>query len=381
MRYSDPLGGDLIVSDTSPDGQLYLLLADATGHGAAASLTITLLLPIFYSMAKKGFRPGVIAAELNDRLHGWLPRDRFIAATLAVIDFDKGAIELWNGGNPAAYFLADTGEHTVFPPRHLALGMLSAQEFDRGTQAMHIGGPGQLVVWSDGIVDSTPGTDLVQWFSSVPPAHRLPRWEEESTKLTWRDDGALAIVTIDRSLVQASNEGAHVAHNEAPARWKMSFQLTNEHVLYDFVPTTLSWLESLGVEVARNSHIFIVLTELLSNAVDHGIRGVSSESRRDWDSPYDRRKVEEVPEGALLELRLERDVDALGPLLRIEVADSGAGFDPETIVSHSEYSGRGLKLIGHFVESLSFAEGGRRAVATVRLQSAAGGTPTPPGYP
>ncbi len=98
-RPTSDFSGDLLCATRGPGEVLYLMLADATGHGLPAALSAMPLTQIFYGMAAKGFSLTSIAEELNRRIKRLMPVDRFVAATLAAIDVRNQTVEVWNGSS------------------------------------------------------------------------------------------------------------------------------------------------------------------------------------------------------------------------------------------------------------------------------------------
>ena len=80
LKSSSSFCGDIALARISPSGDLYFLLADATGHGLAAAITVMPVVSIFNSMVAKGFHIQTIVAEMNKKLMRDTPEDRFVAA-------------------------------------------------------------------------------------------------------------------------------------------------------------------------------------------------------------------------------------------------------------------------------------------------------------
>lgn len=157
-RWLEPaaeLSGDLLVARTGSDGRIYLLLADAMGHGLPAALPVIPLLQVFSSLTRAGSSVPAIAREMNLQLKAFLPTGNFVAVTLACVDRANHFVDLWNGGNPPA--LLSTGDGSViqrFAARHPALGILSDTEFDAGSEACQCPPGARLTICSDGLLEA-----------------------------------------------------------------------------------------------------------------------------------------------------------------------------------------------------------------------------------
>jgi two-component system, HptB-dependent secretion and biofilm response regulator len=151
--------GDLIAAAHSPNNTLYVILADATGHGLSAALSGIPVIDVFYAMSQRGFPLSIIAHEMNRKIKSLIPTGKFIAATLAAIHKRDRLIEVWNGSNPTAMFLSETGEvlHS-WPSVHPALGVLDHLEFSGETDIFPWSVPGQLWIYSDGLTEAESPT-------------------------------------------------------------------------------------------------------------------------------------------------------------------------------------------------------------------------------
>lgn len=153
---SSHFSGDLIAAETTPDGDLYVILGDATGHGLAAGLTVMPVADLFHGLTARGEPIPGIAARLNERLHRLLPTGRFVAAILVAIKPSQGIVEVWNGGCPPAYWVDSSGQVVeTFPSNHLPLGVLPEIDNNRSNTVIYQrDDPEKLYLFSDGVPDA-----------------------------------------------------------------------------------------------------------------------------------------------------------------------------------------------------------------------------------
>jgi two-component system, HptB-dependent secretion and biofilm response regulator len=123
LKSSSSFSGDVALAKVSPDGSLFFLLADATGHGLSAAITIMPLVSIFNSMVEKGFHLHEVVTEINKKLIRDTPQDRFVAAILIQLHQECNEIGVWNGGMPTAYWVNDGEVLQTFYSQHMALGV------------------------------------------------------------------------------------------------------------------------------------------------------------------------------------------------------------------------------------------------------------------
>ncbi|MBS1191126.1 MAG: response regulator [Rhodocyclaceae bacterium] len=147
--------GDVVAATRSTTGRFYALLADATGHGLTAAISVLPLLAIFYRMAALDHSVREIILEFNQQLKDSMPVGRFVAAALLCLDETKETGEVWVGGTPGA-FLVDSAGRTVrqFPSTQLPLGIVDNQDIDPDPVEFAWERESQLILCSDGLLEA-----------------------------------------------------------------------------------------------------------------------------------------------------------------------------------------------------------------------------------
>lgn len=152
--------GDMVLAARTPDGRLFVLLADATGHGLAAAVSVLPAVPEFYRRVGEGPTLGALVAGLNNVLVDSLPIGRFLAASVACFDFERGCGEVWVGGMPDALLLDDKGGASQrFASTHLPLGIDSVLPDEVVAESFRWAPGSQLLLFSDGLLESGSPTD------------------------------------------------------------------------------------------------------------------------------------------------------------------------------------------------------------------------------
>jgi len=147
--------GDVVSVARGPDGRLYAMLADATGHGLAAAISVMQGFNLFNVLAAGGMPLDELAHELNRRIRESLPVGRFVAAVLLALDEAKGRGEIWVGGMPEVLRLDGEGRIVQrFASLHLPLGVAGEGEPSWRTEAFEWHEPGQIVACSDGLLEA-----------------------------------------------------------------------------------------------------------------------------------------------------------------------------------------------------------------------------------
>ena len=151
---SSRFSGDIIQVKRSPTGSTFILVADATGHGLSATITIMPVISVFNAMVQKGYQLPFILSEMNKHLVRDLPDDRFVAALLIEINPSQQEVSIWNGAMPAALLMNSEGQLIEkFNSKHMALGILDETLFESSPETLPLPQEGQLILYSDGLIE------------------------------------------------------------------------------------------------------------------------------------------------------------------------------------------------------------------------------------
>jgi PAS domain S-box-containing protein len=210
LRYTvipaENFSGDIVAANRSPDGFFYAMLADATGHGLTAAISVLPVLALFYRMSKLNRPIQEIVLELNLQLKESMPIGRFVAITLVCLDETKKRGDIWVGGTPEA-FLFDRWGRVVrtFPSVNLPLGIVSNDELGGNPQHFDWADESQLILCSDGLLEaSNPqgtqfGADgLIAATANTSPNDRFAKIEGA---LASHQNGAIASDDISLMLI------------------------------------------------------------------------------------------------------------------------------------------------------------------------------------
>lgn len=388
--------GDLIAAARTPGNVLHVLLADGAGHGLAASLNVLPVTAPFYRMTERGFGIDAIAREINSKVRALLPVDRFIAATLVAVNFRERYVTVWNGGNPGPLLVRpDGGVRLHFNRHHFPLGVVDDDEFD-GTVDSHVVNPhDHLLLFSDGLIeledaaDKALGVDgLGEALNGLPAAARLPRLTEIVHRLTGgnppRDDISIAQIALTDTPnpVPAAPSGELQAPFTA-SDWRLVLRLgATDLKRLDAVPLILGAIEQFEGVRPFAGRLFLVLSELFNNALDHGLLRLPSSLKvgsegMDVFLEERSRRLARLAVGAVeFELTLRQNLGR-SPVLHIGCADTGPGFDHEAQVEAAlreptsedmlKGHGRGIPLLLRVCEEVRYSGAGNRVDVIFRL--------------
>jgi serine phosphatase RsbU (regulator of sigma subunit) len=152
---SAAIGGDYFDVLRVDHDRLAVVVADVSGHGLPTGLRMAMLKAALVILVEDGRPPGEILARLNRVVRSEGDSRFFVTATIAVIDFARGCMDLTNAGHPPTYLLRDGEVEEILLPGS-PLGALG-ENYGRREVALL---PGDAVVWlSDGLIEATNQTD------------------------------------------------------------------------------------------------------------------------------------------------------------------------------------------------------------------------------
>ena len=362
--------GDVLVANRNPHGGMNVLLGDFTGHGLPAAMGIMPMSEIFYGMTTKGFEIEAVLREINRKLKHILPVGFFCCACMVDIDSRTGMMKAWQGGLPSCFlYRARTRQLELVQSNHLPLGVMEPGKFDASFEVFSLEPGDRFFMWSDGIHEARDAQGrmfgeegLVRVFeNNVDPANLFDdvtgavyEFMEERER---EDDLTMVELTmVENSEVEEPSMGDDRTGDSGPMDWKMTFELGPES-LKSFNPLPL--LQHLLMEVpglrGHGSDLFTILSELYSNALEHGVIGLESTLKsgpEGFAAYYARREqlLSELTQGSV-RFHFHHAPTEFGGRLDIEIADSGPGFDFERYfanlgtVSHRDLAGRGIALV------------------------------------
>ncbi|WP_122761854.1 fused response regulator/phosphatase [Pseudomonas viridiflava] len=374
--------GDLMLAAYTPAGHMQVLLGDFTGHGLPAAVGAMPLADVFYGMTAKGYGLIEILREMNAKLKRILPVDMFCCATLLCINLPQRQVEVWNGGLPDGYLLRGTdGEHVPLASSHLPLGVLSVDAFDARTEVYPLAPGDRIFLLSDGVLDTSDSNDQlfgVQRLREVLSANREPQLLIQEILQALNDFGGkarddvslLEISAVDEPLTRRPAPTYSDSGASSPLDWSASFEF-RASTLKRFNPLPYVLQLLLEVHGLRNhgAALHMVLGELYSNALEHGVLGLDSALKHDAAgfALYYRQRAERLGalESGFIRVTVQVEPVGEGGRLTLSVEDSGDGFDANKaqmlIPDSDELYGRGLRLVCELSHEARWSTDGRTA--------------------
>jgi CheY-like chemotaxis protein len=389
--------GDMVLIAEKPSEGVYVLLGDFTGHGLPAAIGAMPTAEIFYGMTKKGFNLEEILKEINAKLKNILPVGVFCCACMVDLSFHEGLAKFWVGGLPDILIKRKkTGKLDYLKSKHLPLGVLSVDRFLTQVEVLEVTVGDRIYLWSDGIHEAqnpegdmfgqermgqilSQNNNLETLFEDiVEGVHQFTGQADQDDDYTMVE---IAVVSPEDFLSGHENDkDVKRAKAPEPVDCKISCELRAD-ALRTFNP--LAFLTHFFREIpALRTHsgkLYTILAELYSNALEHGVLGLSSSlkaSTTGFAQYYTEREtaLKDLREGQVdITLACEPDANGKGGRLIMRLADTGSGFDYERALTTNAaqhktegYCGRGIPLLLKMCESLEYH--GKGNIVEVRFR-------------
>lgn len=260
--------------------------------------------------------------------------------------------------------------------------------FSGETQTCRVHAPGDLLICSDGLVkaESPDGNGYVlDWI--VDELARAPRHDHHARLIEGLEAhlaGGIAHDDVSFMLVDIPLERRHNWRSASTkgsrcsaADWRFELCYGTAELRYlDVVPTVVGILTQIEAIQPHKGALFLVISELYNNALDHGLLGLDSVIEAE-EGGFERylelraKRLQALTQGRI-ELAFHMHMDGGEAVLDIRVRDSGPGFDYEDYVSpHVDTDrrphGRGIALVRSLRRELVYSGCGNEVLARYAL--------------
>jgi two-component system, HptB-dependent secretion and biofilm response regulator len=299
------------------------------------------------------------------------------------INFRRNRIKAWNGGLPAGViYCKKNASITLIQSTHLPLGVLSERSFKDSAHYFDLAAGDKIFMWSDGIHEARNldgdmfGEErLLDIFAQhKQPDNLFDDILDNVKKFVGKgeQDDDLSFIEINMQAPNNVNNQGHqlIARTElCPIIWDMSFAVKPiSFKVFDPLPFLLNILLEVPELRSFSGSLFTILTELYSNALEHGVLGLpaSLKTSADGFAQYYRLRekcLHEVSAG-FVRIYFTYSANAEGGTLNVCVEDSGAGFDfaarKGQKISMNGYSGRGIALVENLCKTVNYSGKGNK---------------------
>jgi serine phosphatase RsbU (regulator of sigma subunit) len=146
------VGGDVYDFLTLPEGELAVVLGDASGHGIAATADMALAKFAFRSLVRLYPDPAALLEQANEVALGELAGGTFVTLVCVTVDPLTGAVSAASAGHPPIRLLTPDASISLLAPRGLALGIEADQRYETATATLEHGAA--LCLFTDGLIEA-----------------------------------------------------------------------------------------------------------------------------------------------------------------------------------------------------------------------------------
>ncbi len=393
--YMSPIAlfnGDLFLYALRPNGYLNILVGDFTGHGLSAAVGAVPVSDLFYAMTSNGFSISDIVVAINNKLFDILPRYLFFAVVVMEIDSVENNVTLWNGGMPDVLICGSDGSvKKRATSKYVPMGILPPLKFDKSTEVINMHPGDRIYVYSDGLTELANshgvmlGQDgferMLQQVGNAGGNHQkiVAAIKDYSEGKPQADDITFAEIDISGQRYAMNVEPVNIAVGKyLPMNWSLELKLEKALLAsFDPLPFLIKSIFDMQGLQAHKEKIHIILSELISNAVEHGILGLDSKVRETpagFSSYYEaRERLLHNSNPGWLNIHVSHGNESGIGNLVIRIEDSGAGFDyinsTMDLANNDGKSGRGIPLVRAICDRLEYSNGGSMVEAVYSWDS------------
>src|SRR5215203_1811125 len=147
------VGGDFYDFHFLSEGQLGVVVGDATGKGVPAALVMSTTCGMLQvtAGALDSSSPGEVLAQVNETLLARIPQNMFVTCFYAILDPKSGTLRYANAGHDLPY-LHRNGKAEQLKARGMPLGLMPAMGYEEKETILEAGEAALL--YSDGLVEA-----------------------------------------------------------------------------------------------------------------------------------------------------------------------------------------------------------------------------------
>ncbi|KHT50451.1 ATP-binding SpoIIE family protein phosphatase [Vibrio sinaloensis] len=380
---STVFNGDLIVVAHRPHGGVYVMIADATGHGLPAAISAIPATRAFFSMAAKGLSLGEIVSEINDALVRFLPMGMMLAASVFEIRANGFEVSWWGGGLPDGYVINPDGSiDRRLVSRHMPLGVLKPREFETDLVHMKLEPDQQIICYTDGVIEACNREGEQFGLERLEKALASPRpvipvlYDSVRRFAHKKVDDDLSILSMKfpiSSTKEPDLKSEQININKVPIHSTLDFPapvLRSVNVMTE-VRQYLSGILYMG---AHLDLVCSVLSELFANAIEHGLLKLDSSIKEQPDGFFlfyqmREERLKTLDDDAWLKLSLTYEPNEAQLMMVLEHNGEGFEYKPQQQGDGPPRSyGRGITLAKALCSSLDYSSNGRCVTAVYSLK-------------
>lgn len=365
MRSAHEMSGDFYEVMELDDRHLLVSVGDVSGKGVPAALFMGMSKALISAFATASRSTGEIVADINRHLIGLNHECMFVTLQLAILDRLTGRVQLTNAGHSPAIISRQGGHAQRVVDRHGP--PLGIEDVDYSQTEIELEPMESILFYSDGITDAR--NDGREQFG----AHRVidsvqGKQFETASEMVWStmyavDQFAEDTPQFDDITLLALEYRGGDRDRRHGDRFAMSLT-ASELISAPIGQHVHDFLEPVGLSDAAYRDVRLLLDELLTNSVQHGLHGVVRPS-------------------------VHVELHVTGENCEITLRDNGVEFDPtrappvdiELGLEERDVGGLGVHICRHVADQVSYrrAKGENIVKLTKRFGSAVLPSTSPEG--
>jgi anti-sigma regulatory factor (Ser/Thr protein kinase) len=359
------------------------MVADATGHGLPAAISTLPAARDFFTLAQKGLPLGEIVTELNSVMAKFLPVGMMLAANIFEIKASGLELAFWGGGLPDSYVLNTDGSvDRKLTSNHMPLGVLDNKSFEANIEILQLTENQKLCCFTDGVIEAKDpqgeqyGYARLEQVLSQTPVTISKIYDSVHNHSQSPVDDDLSILILDFPLlssVEQETVEAELEYSQLPTQLSVCF---NAQLLREI--TVMNEVRGVLQGLIGGTHLDLIctaLSELFSNAIDHGLLELDSELKQQDDGFFlyyqqYQKRLSQLDNEKWITLKVSFRPQQKEVELQIE--HNGKGFEHSQILSDVEADdtfGRGISIVQGLCHSVEYTKEGRCATAVYSFHS------------
>lgn len=148
------VGGDFYDFVELENGDIAVVIGDVCGKGLEAATYTAMIKFMLRAYLGEGMLPGNCLTRLNANIRDQISIDKFITASLAIIDTKTGTMNIASAGHPPPIACRKGKASTLQVSGAIPLGVLDNQQYS--SSRIDIGDVCHIVFYSDGLIEARP---------------------------------------------------------------------------------------------------------------------------------------------------------------------------------------------------------------------------------
>ena len=145
------VGGDFYDFFELDDGQLGLVVGDATSKGVPAALVMSSARSMLRAVAQTSNSPGEVLRRANDPLVADIPTNMFVTCFYAILEPESGRLSYANAGHDLPY-VRHGSDAEELRARGMPLGLMPGMNYEEKEIILQVGQ--SVLFYSDGLVEA-----------------------------------------------------------------------------------------------------------------------------------------------------------------------------------------------------------------------------------